>query len=120
LNLICDSKLPANIPAEEAGSYFKQLKQDGTDFLYLDLPWEEIEHESSGFYNEAYLAYLRKIILAADKEGICVSVNFRCIVPVWAKTAVNNFSDCYTAAFLHAQRRLKNCNVKSFSIEEMR
>ncbi|GHU81760.1 hypothetical protein FACS189468_4970 [Spirochaetia bacterium] len=34
--------------------------------------WEALEHEGPGIYDEAYLAYLRKLLLMAEKQGIAV------------------------------------------------
>ena len=62
-------------PLEEAESHFKRLKKAGMTFLRLLITWEAIEHEGSGIYDEAYLAYLRKILLAAEKEGISVFID---------------------------------------------
>ena len=57
-------------PLEHASDHFKRLKKAGMTFLRLVVTWEAIEHEGPGIYDEAYLAYLRKIILAAEEEGI--------------------------------------------------
>ena len=62
-------------PQEEAENYFKRLKDSGMTFLRLLVTWEAIEHEGPGIYDEAYLAYLRKILMAAEKEGISVFID---------------------------------------------
>jgi len=62
-------------PYEEAESHFKRLKKAGMVFLRFVVTWEAIEHEGPGIYDEAYLAYLRKIFLAAEKEGIAVFID---------------------------------------------
>ncbi|MCL2230661.1 MAG: glycoside hydrolase family 5 protein, partial [Treponema sp.] len=62
-------------PVEEAGEHFKRLKDGGFTFLRFIVTWEAIEHEGPGIYDEAYLAYLRKILLAAEKEGISVFID---------------------------------------------
>ena len=62
-------------PVEEAGDHFKRLKNGGLTFLRFIVTWEEIEHEGPGIYDEAYLAYLRKILLAAEKEGVSVFID---------------------------------------------
>ena len=59
-------------PPEEAEEHFRRLKRAGMTFLRFIITWEAIEHEGPGIYDEAYLAYLRKILLAAEKEGINV------------------------------------------------
>jgi beta-glucosidase/6-phospho-beta-glucosidase/beta-galactosidase len=110
LNLTCDSQTLKKIPLEKADDYFNQLKQKGTTLVNLELAWETIEYEGQGIYNEAYLAYLRKIILAAQKEGISVSINFCRNIPAWAKeTDSETMQNHFAAACQHAQRRLKNC-----------
>ncbi|MCL2209207.1 MAG: cellulase family glycosylhydrolase [Treponema sp.] len=62
-------------PLEEAENHFKRLKKSGMTFLRLLVTWEAVEHEGPGIYDEAYLAYLRKILLAAEKEGISVFID---------------------------------------------
>jgi hypothetical protein len=62
-------------PLEEAESHFQRLKKAGMTFLRFIVTWEAIEHEGPGIYDEAYLAYLRKILLAAEKEGINVFID---------------------------------------------
>ena len=62
-------------PLEEAESHFKRLKKAGMTFLRLIVTWEAVEHEGPGIYDESYLAYLRKILTAAEKEGISVFID---------------------------------------------
>ncbi|MDR0502105.1 MAG: cellulase family glycosylhydrolase [Treponema sp.] len=62
-------------PLEEAHDHFKRLKRGGMTFLRFIVTWEAIEHEGPGIYDEAYLAYLRKIFLEAEKEGISVFID---------------------------------------------
>jgi len=62
-------------PPEEAHTHFKRLKNAGLTFLRFIVTWEAIEHEGPGIYDEEYLAYLRKILLAAEKEGISVFID---------------------------------------------
>ena len=62
-------------PLDEAESHFKRLKKAGMTFLRLVITWEAIEHQGPGSYDEAYLAYLRKILLAAEKEGVSVFID---------------------------------------------
>jgi len=99
-------------PLEEAEDRFRELKKEGTTSFKLTIPWAAIEHEGAGIYDEAYLAYLRKILIAADKEGISVSIEpgkGLQSVPAWATK--DESKDNYIAAFKHAQRRLKNCKA---------
>ncbi|MDR0624522.1 MAG: glycoside hydrolase family 5 protein, partial [Treponema sp.] len=70
-------------PLEEADIHFGRLARAGFTFLRLVVTWEALEHQGPGLYDEAYLAYLRKILLAAEKQGISV-----CIDPhqdVWSR-----------------------------------
>jgi len=62
-------------PIEEAESRFERLKRAGMTFLRLIVTWEAIEHEGPGIYDEEYLAYLRKILLAAESIGISVFID---------------------------------------------
>ena len=99
-------------PLEEAEDRFRELKKEGTTSFKLTIPWAAIEHEGAGIYDEAYLAYLRKILIAADKEGISVFIEpsqDSQSIPAWAAKDENK--DHYIAAYKHAQRRLKNCKA---------
>ena len=62
-------------PLEEAQEHFLRLKKAGMTFLRFLVTWEAIEHEGPGIYDEAYLAYLRKILLAAEENGISVFID---------------------------------------------
>ena len=62
-------------PVEEASGHFKRLKNAGFTFLRLIVTWEAVEHEGPGLYDEEYLAYLRKILLLAENEGISVFID---------------------------------------------
>ena len=62
-------------PIEEAQSHFQRLKNAGMTFLRFLVTWEAIEHAGPGIYDEAYLAYIRKILQAAEKEGIRVFIS---------------------------------------------
>ncbi|MCL2758846.1 MAG: hypothetical protein FWD22_01385 [Treponema sp.] len=82
--------------------------------MNLNLTWESTESEGSGIYNEAYLADIRKQLLAAEKDGIQVSINFINTAPAWTKNKQldeETLKDHYSAALKHAQRRLKNCKA---------
>jgi hypothetical protein len=61
-------------PIESAQEHFRKIKKEGNDSLKLVVTWAEIEHEGQGIYDEAYLAYLRKILLIAEKEGVSISI----------------------------------------------
>lgn len=59
-------------PLEEAEEHFKRFRRWGFTFLRFIITWEAIEHGGPGVYDEAYLAYVRKILKIAEKEGISV------------------------------------------------
>ncbi|MCL2881147.1 MAG: cellulase family glycosylhydrolase, partial [Treponema sp.] len=59
-------------PLDDADSHFRRLSKAGFTFLRLIITWEALEHAGPGLYDEAYLAYLRKILLAAEENGISV------------------------------------------------
>jgi hypothetical protein len=62
-------------PLEEAESHFDRLKRAGLNFLRLVITWEALEHAGPGQYDEAFLAYLRKILLIAGEKGISVFID---------------------------------------------
>ncbi|MDR2921977.1 MAG: cellulase family glycosylhydrolase [Treponema sp.] len=62
-------------PLEEADSHFERLCRAGMNFLRLVVTWEALEHSGPGQYDEEFLAYLRKILLAAEKWGISVFID---------------------------------------------
>ncbi|MDR0669028.1 MAG: cellulase family glycosylhydrolase [Treponema sp.] len=62
-------------PLEEAEGRFEQLAGWGFTFIRLLITWEALEHQGPGQYDEAYLAYLRKLLLAAEKWGISVFID---------------------------------------------
>ena len=62
-------------PLEEAESHFERLDRAGLNFLRLIVTWEALEHAGPGLYDEAFLAYLRKILLIAGKKGISVFID---------------------------------------------
>jgi hypothetical protein len=59
-------------PAEEAGAHFERLRRWGLTFVRFLITWEALEPQGPGIYDEAYLAHLRKILLAAEEWGIAV------------------------------------------------
>ena len=62
-------------PLEEADSHFERLSRAGFTFLRLVITWEALEHSGPGLYDEAFLAYLRKILINAEKWGISVFID---------------------------------------------
>jgi hypothetical protein len=59
-------------PLEEAEAHFERLRGWGFTFIRFIVTWEALEHAGPGLYDEAYLAYLRKILLVAGEKGIGV------------------------------------------------
>ena len=79
VNLGGSSKIPANgsfvgrpFPESEAEAHFERLKSWGMTFIRLIVTWEALEHSGPGVYDESFLAYLRKILIIAEKFGISV------------------------------------------------
>ena len=70
-----DSFIGRPFPVKEAESHFQRLKKAGMTFLRLIVTWEAIEHQGPGIYDEAFLAYLRKILLIAEKEDVSVFID---------------------------------------------
>jgi hypothetical protein len=62
-------------PEDEADAHFKRLAGWGFTFMRFVVTWEALEHAGPGIYDEAYLAYLRKILLSAEKWGISVFID---------------------------------------------
>jgi hypothetical protein len=62
-------------PLEEAESHFERLGRAGFTFLRLIVTWEALEHAGPGLYDEAFLAYLRKILIIAGEKGINVFID---------------------------------------------
>jgi len=62
-------------PLDEAESHFERLKRAGLSFLRLIVTWEALEHAGPGQYDEAFLAYLRNILLIAGEKGISVFID---------------------------------------------
>ncbi|GHV12990.1 glycosyl hydrolase family 35 [Spirochaetia bacterium] len=62
-------------PLEEAEVHFDRLLGWGFTFIRLVITWEALEHAGPGIYDEAYLAYLRKLLLIAQKKGITVYID---------------------------------------------
>jgi len=62
-------------PLEQAEEHFEKLKSLGFTFIRLVITWEALEHSGPGIYDESYLAYLRKLLLEAEKKGISVFID---------------------------------------------
>ncbi|MDR3167540.1 MAG: hypothetical protein LBT93_06315 [Treponema sp.] len=69
--------LAGNIPGEpeEAEPLFAEFRARGFTFARLFITWEALEPGEPGAYNEAYLAYLRKILIIAEKRGVSLFIS---------------------------------------------
>jgi hypothetical protein len=112
-------------PPEEAEDRFLRLREGGIAIIRLVLAWETLEYAGPGLYDEAYLAYLRKILVAAAKAGIPVFIDpaqnqwSRWIggdgFPPWAleqgDKGREGLQERYLDCMRHCFRRLKNCTA---------
>jgi hypothetical protein len=110
-------------PLEEAERHFRRLGERGVAYIRLVIAWEALEHSGPGAYDESYLAYLRKILLAADQAGIAVFIDpvqnrwSRWIegdgAPSWVLEQQDKgrewLQERYFDCMRHCFRRLKNC-----------
>jgi hypothetical protein len=62
-------------PEEDAGAHFQRMADAGVNIIRLNITWEALEGAAPGVYDEAYLAYLRKIINAAAHHDIAVYID---------------------------------------------
>jgi len=81
-------------PLEDAEERFAELKRWGLRFNRLVIPWEALEHQGPGVYDEAYLAYLRKILLIAEKYGISLWIDPH--QDVWSRAAGGDGAPLWT------------------------
>jgi hypothetical protein len=95
---------------EDAPACFAQIKGDGADFIRFVLPWTALEGAEPGVYHEEYLAYLRKIFLAADAGGLFVLIDSAGESPADIPQNPEE-ENRFLEALRHAYRRLKNCKA---------
>lgn len=81
-------------PLEDAGARFAELARWGLRWNRLIVPWEAIEHEGPGIYDEAYLAYLRKLLLAAEEHGVRLWIDPH--QDVWGRAAGGDGAPAWT------------------------
>lgn len=62
-------------PLSEADEHFRRLRAWGMTFLRFLITWEAIEHAAPGDYDQAYLDYIRAIIIKAAEYGINVFID---------------------------------------------
>ncbi|MDR2784487.1 MAG: hypothetical protein LBB83_01080 [Treponema sp.] len=97
-------------PPEDAQARFAQIKAEGVDFIRYALPWKALEGAEPGLYHEEYLAYLRKLFLAADAGGLSVLIDSAgegsADIPQTPEEETR-----FLDTLRHAFRRLKNCKA---------
>ncbi|MDR2701265.1 MAG: cytoplasm protein, partial [Spirochaetaceae bacterium] len=81
-------------PLEDAEERFAEMKRWGLRFNRLIVPWEALEHEGPGIYDEAYLAYLRKLLLIAEKYNILMWIDPH--QDVWGRAAGGDGAPAWT------------------------
>jgi hypothetical protein len=62
-------------PLEEADEHLSRLKAWGFTFLRFLITWEAIEHFGPKQYDEAYLEYVRAVVIKAGEYGINVFID---------------------------------------------
>ena len=70
-------------PLEEADEHYRRLKQWGLTFFRFLVPWEALEHEGPGIYDEKYLDYLYEMVKKADEYGHHLYIDTR--QDVWSR-----------------------------------
>jgi hypothetical protein len=110
-------------PPEEAEDRFQRLRERGVSFIRFVIAWETLEYAGPGAYDESYLAYLRKILVAAAKTGVSVFIDpvqnrwSRWLreegAPSWVQEQRDKgqewLQERYFDCMRHCFRRLKNC-----------
>jgi len=81
-------------PLEDAEERFAEMKKWGLRFNRLVIPWEALEHDGPGIYDEEYLAYLRKLLLVAEKYGISMWIDPH--QDVWGRAAGGDGAPAWT------------------------
>jgi hypothetical protein len=109
-------------PVEAVEHRVRELREQGIGAVRLGIRWDYLVGSMpSGIkmpegYNEAYLAWLRKILRALDEAGPSGGAVAGFLVPVVGEGAFPEPMapapvDRYIAAYRHAYRRLKNCRA---------
>jgi hypothetical protein len=114
-------------PPEEAETRFARLRALGFTFIRLFITWDALEHGGPGLYDEAYLAYLRKLLISAEKRGLLVFIS-PCQeklngTPAWVTEKIGLHPGRLAAHGLYAASTLStlffagNCFAPDFRIE---
>jgi hypothetical protein len=110
---------------EEAEDRFRRLREQGVSFIRLVIAWEALEYAGPGVYDESYLAYLRKILVAAAQTEVFVFIDpvqnrWSSWIggegaPLWAAEQGGKdqewLQERYFDCMRHCFRRLKNCSA---------
>ena len=62
-------------PISDAPIHFERLQSWGFNLIRLLVPWEAIEHQGPGMYDEDYLAYITEIVRIAGEYGFYVFID---------------------------------------------
>ncbi|MCY3916569.1 MAG: cellulase family glycosylhydrolase [Chloroflexi bacterium] len=91
-------------PLDEADEHFGRLKHWGLDFLRFLVPWEAVEHEGPGIYDEAYLDYLEAVLEKALEYDIDLFIDPH--QDVWSRFSGGDGAPAWTfeAAGLDVER----------------
>ncbi|KAI8378038.1 glycoside hydrolase superfamily [Radiomyces spectabilis] len=57
-------------PLKEADEHFNRLRAWGLTLIRFLVPWEALEHQGPGQYDEEYIDYLRELIALMPKYGL--------------------------------------------------
>ncbi|KAI3657997.1 hypothetical protein MP638_001821 [Amoeboaphelidium occidentale] len=63
------------ISLDSCDEHFTRLKIWGLSFIRLGVPWEALEHEGPGIYDEDYIEFLIKLIAKAGEHGFKVIID---------------------------------------------
>ncbi len=85
-------------PLADADEHYRRLKNWGLTFFRFLVPWEAIEHEGPGIYDEKYLDYLYEMVKKAGEYGHHLYIDIRqdvwsrftggCGAPAWTLESV--------------------------------
>jgi hypothetical protein len=100
-------------PLEEAEERLAQLVRWGFTFVRLPVVWEALEHQGPGEYDEAYLAYLRKLLLIMEKQGIAVYIDPH--QDVWSRFTGGSGAPAWTLEELGMRPELMDATGAAFT-----
>ncbi|MDR0642329.1 MAG: cellulase family glycosylhydrolase [Treponema sp.] len=100
-------------PLEEADERLAQLVRWGFIFVRLPVTWEALEHQGPGQYDESYLAYLRKLLLAMEKHGISAYIDPH--QDVWSRFTGGDGAPAWTLEGLGMRPELMDATGAAFT-----